>query len=192
MAGSELTFACTCGTVRGALVGASATEGTRAECFCADCRASEIYARQPDPAPNGVQLFQAMPDQVRFDAGHEQLAVFSLSEKGLLRWQAKCCGAIMFFTMRSPKIPFASIRTDRLTDPDALGPVIARAFVRKPNGKVGHDRLGTFIYRFASRAVSRRISGKWKNTPFFDAESLKPVADIYVLSKDERKAATAA
>lgn len=192
MAGTELTFSCTCGALRGALVGASASNGTRAECFCSDCRAAEIYARQPDPAPGAVQLYQAMPDQVRFDSGQEHLAVFSLSEKGLLRWQAKCCGAIMFFTMRSPKIPFASIRTDRLSDPDALGPVIARAFLRKPNGKIGHERLGTFIYRFASRALPRRMSGKWKDTPFFDADTLKPVADIYVLSADERKAAALA
>ena len=192
MAGDELTFACTCDTLRGVLVGASASNGTRAECFCRDCRAAEIYAHQPDPAPEGVQLYQAMPDQVRFDAGLEQLGVFSLSEKGLLRWQAKCCGAVMFFTMRSPKIPFASIRTDRLTNPDALGPIIARAFVRKPNGKIGHEKLGTFIYRFASRALSRRFSGKWKDTPFFDTETLTPVSDIYVLSAEQRAAATPA
>lgn len=192
MAIAEHPFACDCNTLRGTLIGASPSNGTRAECFCKDCRAAELFKGQPDPAPGGVQLFQAMPDQVRFDAGLDQLGVFSLSEKGLLRWYAKCCGAIMFFTMRSPKIPFASIRTDRLANPDALGPVVARAFVRKPDGKIGHERLGTFIYGFASRALPRRISGKWKNTPFFDPETLKPVADIYVLTREERAAATPA
>lgn len=183
-------FACDCKTLRGTLMAASPTNGTRTECFCKDCRAAERYAGQPDPVPGGVHLYQAMPSQVRFDAGVDQLAVFSLSEKGLLRWQAKCCGAVMFFTMRSPKMPFASIRTDRLENPDALGPVITRAFITKPNGKTGHDRLGTFIYRFATRALGHRLTGQWKQTPFFEVETLAPVADIYVLSKDERAAAT--
>ncbi|WP_299742857.1 DUF6151 family protein [uncultured Tateyamaria sp.] len=185
MAGADLPFACDCGTLRGTLLGVSPTNGTRVECYCHDCRATELYAGQPDPAPGGVQLYQTVPDRVRFDAGKDQLAVFSLSDKGLLQWQARCCGAILFKTMRTPKMPFASFRTDRLEDDSALGPVVARAFVRKPNGKRGNEGGLKFMFGFAKRALSRRITGLWKQTPFFNADGT-PVRNIHVVSDKER------
>lgn len=185
--GVDLPFACDCKKLRGTLLGVSPTNGTRAECYCHDCRATELYAGQPDPGPGGVQLYQSVPDRVRFDEGFDQLAVFSLSDRGLLRWQARCCGAILFNTMRTAKVPFASFRTDRLQDDTPLGPIKARAFVRKPNGKRGHDGGLKFFWGFASRALSRRVTGLWKNTPFFHADGT-PVRDIHVVPEHERKA----
>lgn len=185
MAGVDLPFACDCGKLRGTLLGVSPTNGTRAECFCHDCRAAELYAGQPDPAPGGVQVYQTVPDRVRFDAGEDQLAVFSLSEKGLLQWQARCCGAILFKTVRTPKLAFASFRTDRLEDDSPLGPIVARAYVRKPNGKRGHEGGLLFMFRFAKRVLWRRITGLWKQTPFFNADGT-PVRDIHLLSEAER------
>lgn len=41
-----------------------------------------------------------------------------------------------------------------------------------------------------SRAADRRLTGAWKVTPFFDPETLEPVSEVYVLSRDERAAAT--
>lgn len=187
MAGTDLSFACNCGELRGTLIGVSPTNGTRAECYCHDCRAAELYAGQPDPAPGGVQLYQTVPDRVQFDSGADQLAVFSLSSKGLLQWQARCCGAVLFKTMRTPKVPFASFRTDRLEDDSPLGPVVARAFVRKANGKRGHEGGLRFMLGFAKRALSRRITGKWKTTPFFDADGT-PSRDIHVVPENELSA----
>lgn len=187
MTGVDLSFACDCGTLRGTLLGVSPKNGTRAECYCHDCRATELFANQPDPAPGGVQLYQTVPSRVRFDAGLDQLAVFSLSEKGLLRWQARCCGAILFNTMRTPKVAFASFRTDRLSDDSPLGPIIARAFVRRANGKRGHEGGLRFLFGFASRALVQRVTGRWKNTPFFDNEN-RAVRDIHVVTDAERPA----
>lgn len=186
MAGADLPFACDCGKLRGTLLGVSPANGTRAECYCHDCRAVELYAGQPDPAPGGVQLYQTVPDRVRFDAGLDQLAVFSLSDKGLLQWQARCCGAILFKTMRTPKVPFASFRTDRLEDDTPLGPLTARAFARKANGKRGHEGGLKFMFGFATRALSRRLTGKWRQTPFFNSDG-SPVRDVHVVSDAERR-----
>jgi len=185
MAGVDLPFACDCGKLRGTLLGVSPSNGTRAECFCHDCRATELYAGQPDPAPGGVQLYQTVPDRVRFDAGEDQLAVFSLSDTGLLRWQARCCGAILFNTMRTPKVPFASFRTDRLEDDSPLGPIKARAFARKPNGKRGHEGAWAMMAGFGARALARLVTGRWKKTPFFTPDG-KPVRDIHVVTDAER------
>ncbi len=187
MAGADPKFACDCNTLRGTLVGAGPANGTRAECFCHDCRAAEVYAGQPDPAPGAVQLYQTVPRRVRIDAGADQLAPFSFSETGMLRWQARCCGATMFLTARSPKLSFTSFRTDRLEDPDALGPVVARAFVRKANGKRGHEGLPRFLFGFATRALGARLTGRWKDTPFFDSDG-NPVADVHIVTQAERDA----
>lgn len=190
MAGTDLSFACDCDTLRGTLVGVSASNGTRAECFCHDCRAAELFAGQQDPAPGPVQLYQTTPDRVRFDAGQDQLAVFALSDKGPLRWQAQCCGTMMFLTPRNPKIPFTSFRTDRLADDSALGPITVRAFVRKANGKRGHEGAARMFGRIITHVLPRRLSGAWKKTPFFDVATLKPVRDVYVVSAAERAALT--
>ena len=139
MAGVDLKFACDCNTVHGTLIGVSPRNGNRVDCYCHDCRAAEVFAGRPDPAPEPARLFQYAPDKVRFDAGQDQLAVFSFSEKGPLRWQANCCGALLFNILRSPKIAFVGILTERLEDETALGPVVTRAFVRKANGKRGHQ-----------------------------------------------------
>lgn len=187
MAGADLPFACDCGKLRGTLLGVSPSNGTRAECYCHDCRAAELYAGQPDPAPGGVQLYQTVPDRVRFDNGLDQLAVFSLSEKGLLRWQARCCGAVLFATLRKPKLAFASFRTDRLEDDGPLGPIRARAYVRKPNGKRGHDGGLTLVMGFATQALPRWLTGRWKDTPFFD-DAGNAVRDIHVVPQAERAA----
>ena len=187
MAPANLTFACDCNTLRGTLVGVGPGAGTRVECFCHDCRAAEVYAGQPDPAPDAVQLYQTSPYRVRIEAGADQLAPFAFSDKGPLRWQARCCGATMFLTARSPKLSFTSFRTDRLDDDSALGPVVARAFVRKANGKRGHEGLARFIVGFARRALGARLSGRWKDTPFFDASGA-PVAPVHLVSTAERDA----
>ena len=187
---ADLAFACTCGALRGHLSGATARNGTRAECFCADCRAGELYARQPDPAPGPVQLYQTLPFRIRFTQGAEHLAAFSFSPRGPLRWQATCCGAPIALTMRSPRLSFASVRTDRLEDPAALGPVTARAFVEKPNGKRGHEGLMRFVTGFATRALGARLTGKWRDTPFFDGDGT-PSGAVTLVSKADRAALTA-
>ncbi len=188
MAGPDLPFSCDCGILHGVLVGANGSNGTRAECFCHDCRAAEVYAGQPDPAPGPVQLYQSVPNRVRIDGGKDQLAAFAFGEKGPLRWQAQCCGATMFLTGRSPKLSFTSFRTDRLQDDSPLGPVRAQAFVRKENGKRGHRGLARFISGFAGRALAARVTGSWKQTPFFDTTTGKPVSDIHIVTKAERDA----
>lgn len=180
MAGVDLPFACTCGKLRGTLLGVSQTNGMRVECYCHDCRAAELYAQQPDPAPGGVQLYQTVPHRIRFDTGEDQLAVFSLSDTGLLQWQAQCCGAILFKTARTPRLPFASFRTNRMEDDSPLGPIKARAFVRKSNGKRGHEGGMAFMFGFARRAALALVTGRWKATPFFEADG-QPVRKVHVV-----------
>lgn len=185
---SALPFQCECGTVQGQISNASAKTGTHAECFCQSCRAGELYARAPDPAPGPIGIFQTSPHLVQITSGQDKLAVFSFGEKNLLRWQAACCGSPLFNTPRNPKLSFVGIRTNRLADTDAIGPVVGQAFVPTAGGKAKHKNLRKLMFSALARIAGNRLSGRWKQTPFFDAKTGNPIAPIKVVSRAERKA----
>lgn len=185
----DISFGCSCGAIKGTFRGASPACGTHTECFCADCRAAEVFVGQPDVA--SATLFQTSPDRFDIHQGHENLAVFSFGPKNLLRWYAKCCGSTMFNTLRNPKMAFASIRTSVLTDLDALGPVTTKAFIKTPSGKPKHQGMARFVYGMLGRTIATRLSGRWKKTPFFDPTTLAPVAEVHVVSKEQRAEALA-
>ena len=183
--GGDLPFACDCGKITGTLIGAGPATGTRIECFCGDCRDAELYAHQPAPAPGAVQLWQTTPDRVRIHTGHEHLRVFSLSPRGILRWQAGCCGAILGNTPRSMNVPFVGFRTDRLADPAPLGKIVAQAFVPQKDGNARSRMSPIIVFRMLIRMATVRLSGRHKDTPFFDATGA-PARKPFIIPKEER------
>jgi hypothetical protein len=160
--------------------------GNHALCFCQSCRAADIYTGDPDPGSNGITVYQTTPDKTSFEAGQDQLAVFSFGPKNLLRWQAGCCGTLLFNTLRSPKASFTALRAERVSDKAVLGPVRSRGFIPKENGKHRHEGIRPLILGMLWRLLVGRITGRWKQTPFFDVATLEPVAKIQVLPKGER------
>jgi hypothetical protein len=185
-AARDIAFSCTCGTLKGTLRGAHPRSGTHAECYCVDCRAAEIHLGQPDPAPGPVGIFQTTPDRIDVNEGQDKLAVMSFGDKNLLRWYASCCGAPLFNTMRNPKFAFVGIRTNRLDGTAPLGPVVGRGFIPVKGGKPKHEGLRHLILGMASRVIGARLSGRWKQTPFFDTQTLMPLHDVQVLPKGTR------
>lgn len=181
-----IAFSCTCGILKGTLRGSNARSDTHAECFCTDCRAAEIHLGQPDPAPGPVGIYQTTPDRIEISQGQDQLAVFSFGEKNLLRWYASCCDAPLFNTMRSPKISFVGIRTNRLADTAVLGPIVGRGFIPVPGGKPKHEGLLRLICGMAVRVIVARLSGRWKQTPFFDTTTLETNCSVIVLPMGTR------
>lgn len=183
-----LAFSCKCGTLRGEVSAAGVKGGTRVVCYCADCRANELYHGQPDPAPDPVDLFQLSPDTITITQGAEQLRAIRLGRRGPLRWYAACCGTPFANTLAKPGLPFAGMRSDLFQDKSALGKIRARSFVPVP-GKQSRTKGGsTMAWGILSRMITARLSGRWKDTPFFDAETGKPVAEPELLSKAQRAA----
>ncbi|MFS4580217.1 DUF6151 family protein [Phaeobacter sp. C3_T13_0] len=187
MAG-PLNFACDCGQIRGELSQDAQKAGTRIVCFCPDCRANEIYHKQPDPAPGPVDLFQVNPDGLKFHQGQGLLRVMRLSPKGLHRWYAGCCGTPMANTLAKPTLPFAGMRSDRFADKDALGKIRTRAFVKKTGKQPRTEGAIRMVISLLSRMISARLSGRWKETPFFNVENGTPTSTPMVISKEERAA----
>ena len=181
-----LTFSCTCGAVEGQISALAVRNGLRIQCFCKSCRAAEIHGGHPDPAPNPVDIFQVPPHQVALGQGADHLAPFKLSPKGVLRWQATCCGGLIGNTPENPKLAVFGLRTATLPDPAALGPVRARAFVPREGGKPKTDGMGPLITRTIWNMMASRISGNWRDTPFFALGS--PIKQPHLFTKEERAA----
>ncbi|MFD3189532.1 DUF6151 family protein [Sedimentitalea sp. HM32M-2] len=183
---ATIGFACECGQIRGHISPAGPRAGTHLICHCRDCRAAELYLNQPDPGPEGVDLYQTTPDTVHVDSGAEHLAVLRLGPKGPLRWYAGCCKVPLFNTLARPGLPFAAVRVARLDDAAKLGPIQAHCFIPQPGGASKHRGAGRLAWNLLTRMGAARLSGRWRQTPFFDAASGAPVAPIHLLSKEER------
>lgn len=186
MTGGDLPFACRCGQVRGTLHDITPRAGMQLRCQCDDCRRAVIWLGQPDPGIEGVTYYQTTPARVSFENG--ALAAFTWKNEKLLRWYAPCCNTPLFNTLNSPKWAFASLSVAALNDPDALGPVRARAFIPKPNGKRGHENISAFMWGFAKRVIGGRLSGTWRNTPFFD-DTGAPIVPVRALTREDRATA---
>lgn len=181
---APLEFSCDCGQLRGHL---DPVHGNRAQCFCADCRAAELFFGRPDPAPGPVDLFQTMPDWLTLTHGADRLALLRLGPRGLLRWYAGCCDTPMFNTLAKPTLPFVAVHLGRLADPARAGRVGTRSFVPQPGGSRRHEgglRLlgGVFVPMLVAR-----LSGRWRRTPFFDASGA-PVAEARIPDRKTRAA----
>lgn len=187
--GRNVAFACTCGGVMGTLHNITPSAGSHAQCHCDDCRRAVVWLGQPDPGPDGVQYFQTTPDRVTFETGQDTLAVFTWKSDKLLLWYAPCCNAPLFNTISTPKIAFASMFVARAADPAPFGSVKGHAFIPKPNGKRGHTGLAGFIFGMIKRTGKARITGTWRQTPFFDAETLAPAAQVQNLTPEDRATA---
>jgi hypothetical protein len=136
-----------------------------------------------------IDLYQTSPSNLKILSGVENLSVLRLHESvRLLRWYAKCCGTPICNTMVSPKLPVVGIITSNIDTPEALGPVRAQGFVRK-GGRTTHKNLLGLLSRMIGRMARERISGRWRDTPFFDTSTMEPVVTPHTLTVQERTAA---
>lgn len=182
-----VTFSCTCGEVAGSIAPVSSGTGTHIECYCRDCRAGHVWCGQPDPAPDGIQIFQTTPDTLSFQRGRDKLGLFRLSGKGILRWYATCCGAPLCNSLARPGLPFVGIIVDRLHTTDEIGPVRAQSFIPQGPGKPPrHAGAMRAAFGVLGRMISKRLSGQWRETPLFDVPHMTPVVEARILDGNER------
>lgn len=183
---AALRFSCDCGAIAGWLDPEAGRSGVHAVCFCRDCRAAELWLGRPDPAPGPVDVLQTTPDRVHFDTGTDRLGLVRLGPKGLMRWYATCCNAPLFNTLAAPKLAFAAIHTARLTDPRRIGPVRVHSSIPQPGGGTKHKGWGVMVLRILGGMLAARVTGRWRNTPFFDVQTGAPTVPARVLTKAER------
>lgn len=141
----------------------------------------------------------AQAKHVSFTSGIEHLACLSLTEKGLLRWYAKCCNTPICNTARNWKVPYVGlIGTCMKTDPVAFERSFPRVQMRVNTGSAKQAptpmRLSTVVSLagFMPRVMLSSINGAYRKTPFFDQGRGAPVVAVMVLSDADRAGAYSA
>lgn len=189
-------FKCRCGSVRGTL--SDRARVNRGICFCRSCQAWAHYLnRNADvlDVAGGTDVLQTQPHHLEFERGLDQLACVRLTEKGPLRWYAKCCRSPIGNTLVTAKLPYIGLVHSCLrhggTNLDAaFGPVRLQGFTAHARGDAKPRSFGLVgsFFRVMTGVVAARLKGNWRDNPFFDVKSDTPIAAPRLLGEAEREA----
>lgn len=166
-------------------------------CYCKDCQAFARYLGKADivlDAMLGTDIVATLPKYVSFASGVGSLACLSLTDRGLLRWYASCCGTPIGNTLRDYRVPYVGLVHVCLGTPAAIeasfGPVRLRVNTSSAKGRPQSMPLSTAaaLLRFAPTVFLTRVDGSYKTTPFFSADGA-PIAQRKVLTRAELEAA---
>jgi hypothetical protein len=187
---------CTCGTLKGYV--RHPQRVNRAVCYCRDCRAFAHFlgrAGEILDSKGGTDVIQTEPANVTFTQGQQTLACMRLTEKGLVRWYAKCCNTPIGNTLADFRISFIGLIHTCLEDPnrtldESFGPVRMWSFTKGAKAPVDSRPIATIagMLRLAAMLIRARISGDYKLTPLFMRDTGAPVATPKILSQSEREA----
>ncbi len=183
---------CRCGRLQGEVRVSRAA--TRAICYCRDCQAFARFLRDDLlDAAGGTEVVAMAPANVSLEAGLESLACVSLSPRGILRWYAECCRTPIANTPRNPRVPYAGLVHACLGDEPgrraSFGPIRLSANRKSAHGDavaVPWPRAAVALGSLGAALLAARVSGGYRQTPFFDLASGKPVRERRVLSPKER------
>jgi hypothetical protein len=191
-----LALRCACGSFEGR-VDAPERAG-RAICYCRDCRAYARWLGHPErtlDAAGGTDVVATAPRLVRFERGSEHLRCMSLGPRGLYRWYAGCCRTPIGNTPRDPKLSYVGlVREVVAAAPEALdaavGPPVTRISADSALARVAPTPMHTLraVAKIARGVGGARLSGRWRENPFFRLGSAEPVVAPTVLSLAEREA----
>lgn len=190
----NVALRCRCGELEGHL--ASPETALRAVCYCRDCRAYAYFLeRAPEllDARGGSDVIATQPRHVRITRGIERLACMSLSDNGLYRWYASCCRTPIANTPRNPKMSYAGVCVACLALAPAqvdatFGPATTRIQTASATAPVEPTRLRAFTAGLAimRELLRTRLSGQWRENPFFKPGTDTPRAAPRVLSEKVR------
>jgi hypothetical protein len=186
---------CRCGTLQGH-VSAPQQAMARGVCYCKDCQAYAHFLGRADDVLDvhgGTDVIATHPQHVVIDRGLDALACMSMSPRGLLRWYASCCRTPIGNTSRNPRTAYVGLVHSCLVGAGvpierSFGPVTLRlnlASATTPVAERSRGLAGSAV-RFVRTIFGARLSGSYKRTPFFDADSGMPVIAPHVLTKAER------
>lgn len=181
---------CRCGALSGTLAASARTN--RLICYCSDCQA---FARHLDrehevlDLRGGSDIVQTGPRHLTFLEGKENLACLRLSPQGLLRWYAACCNTPIGNTPADRRFAFVGLLHVALGEPArldaAFGPPRMHVHTKdaigepKPTAVVSIPRIAAMM----ARVAANRVSGRYRQSPFFDAGG-SPVVTPVVVSPD--------
>lgn len=175
----KISLRCRCGGVQGD-VDCRRAYG-HAVCYCRDCQAFARFLGNPDKilnGNNGTEILAILPAAVHFSEGKENLAVMRLSDKGLMRWYARCCRTPIGNTPADPKIAYVGLIATCLPElGDRVGQPKIALNTDSAKGTVKATPVATFfgVVRIMKHVTGARLSGKFRDNPFFSLPSREPV-----------------
>lgn len=147
----------------------------------------------------GTDLIATLPSALRFTSGLAQLACMTLTDKGPLRWYAACCRTPLGNTGRDGKLAYVGVISTCLALPprgldQAFGPATIALNTGSAKGAVAGTPWATTtgVLKIMGNAFKSRLTGQYKNNPFFDAVSGEPIKPPWPLRGDQRRAVYAA
>ena len=186
---------CRCGQLEGQLT--FTERAGRAVCYCRDCQAFARFLGNPEQILNdyaGTDIVATSPRFLRIARGKEQLRCMSLSEKGLLRWYTACCRTPIGNTPRDPKLPYVGLLHSCLAGSpkeldSAFGPASVAINTASASGTVDTTPWSTFrtLLKIMRNVLGSRLSGKYRDNPFFMPGTAQPAVTPQVLTATERK-----
>ncbi len=181
------TFSCACGEMEWQLQHRKAARHIM--CYCADC---QTFANHLDCADShlddgGTHILQTTPANVTFTKGQENLQMLRLGPNGTFRWYAGCCNTPIANTTKTKNFAFVGLVQPK--DSADLGRVLGRLNASPALTKQKNHGVGSTVINIMSNALSARINGSFRKTPFFD-ESGAPSCTPKVLTKEQRKEAS--
>jgi hypothetical protein len=187
---------CRCGHLKG-FVEVTGSEN-HCLCYCKDCQAFANLLGDPKTILDewgGSQIVQTVPASIEFTQGLEQLACVRLTDKGLLRWYARCCNTPIANTPANYKVSFAGVVCNcleggRESVAKSFGPITMCINTQSASGPHSPAQKGMFkgIVKILVALIGARVSGRYRKTPFFSVGDGTPVAVPRVLSPEERQA----
>lgn len=195
----DVPIRCECGKVRGVVRGMAPANTNRAICHCDDCQAFAHYLGQADEVLDehgGTEVFQVTPGSVEFTDGAGHLACLRLTESGPYRWYANCCRTPLGNTPANWRIAFVGLLRRCLDESgetsleSAAGPVGMRIFTEFATGDTATMRkLPGFtpvgMFRFGLSILGGMLTGKYRDTPFFEGNG-QPVVVPHRVAGEER------
>src|SRR5215475_14604427 len=182
---------CRCGTLAGSV--REPQRASRGVCYCKDCQAFARYLGKADTvldAMLGTEVIATLPKYVSFTSGIGSLACLSLTDRGLLRWYASCCGTPIGNTLRDYRVPYVGLVHTCLGTPAAIeesfGPVRMRVNTKSAKGHPKSMPLSqaAALLGFFPTVLLARLDGTYKTTPFFNVDGT-PVVKRKVLTSTE-------
>lgn len=193
---NDLAISCKCGAVRGVLHDVGPKQGNRLVCYCGDCRDFiRLLGRGDDvlDANGGVSVYQTRVAKLELMTGAEKLATLHMTDKPTMRWYAACCDTPFFNTLATAKPPFLSVITeccDADRRDDVLGPPNGHYLAEEAEPPLASPQkvsMFKLALGFVPRMLGDLLSGDWKKSPLFDAETKEPIAKPRRVSTEERQ-----
>lgn len=185
---------CQCGALHGEV--SQTHRALRGVCYCKDCNAYSRHLGKETAVHDslgGAEFVATQAQYVSLSGGTQHLACLSLSEKGLLRWYAKCCNTPVGNTTRNWKFPYVGlVHTCLKADPASYERSFPRLQMRVNTGAAKQAPPGmlfstvTALMGFMPRVLVSGVNGDYRQTPFFSVPAGSPIVEVAVLSQAQR------